>query len=198
MANDSGTNDKNAVDSGGAKAEVFLELAKLSEQSIEKRKDIEWKVGFGFWTAIIVTTVFLTQNAESLSNYSLLGLGLGYLAALVVWSWLWQAPLHNAIMEDQKWKHYYAGRAEGLFSPPRPRQDNGNWSFQKSFLEPLSNSKAHPWFWGQVSMTAVFLSFSFIVICSAQKTSKVPPKASQDQLSVSGENVQFVLDKMSR
>ena len=34
------------VDHGSknSRAKIFLELAKLSEQSIEKRKDIEWKV----------------------------------------------------------------------------------------------------------------------------------------------------------
>jgi hypothetical protein len=115
-----------------------------------------------------------------------------------VWTCFWQAPLHTAFDVDKKWKHYYAGQAEGRDTPPRPAQDDGDKSNWERFIKPISGAASRPWFWGQVLMTAVFLLLSFLVIDSAQNTSKMPqPKTTQDQLSVSGENVRFILDKMS-
>ena len=42
-----------------SKEEIYLELAKLAEQSFENRRATEWKVGFGFWAAIGIFTWFM-------------------------------------------------------------------------------------------------------------------------------------------
>ena len=41
-----------------SKGEIYVELAKLSQQSIDSRRTYEWKLAFGLWTGIGVFTYF--------------------------------------------------------------------------------------------------------------------------------------------
>ena len=50
---------------------LYVELAKIHERSIEKRKTVEWKVALSFWAGIALFTWFMTQRkwvGDSLST----------------------------------------------------------------------------------------------------------------------------------
>lgn len=178
---------------GKSKEEIYLELAKLSEQSIEKRKDIEWKVNLAFWTGIGVFTWFASQHVCPLGGGCLLVMFVVYLATLFVWTIGWQVPLHAAHQTDRDFKHFYVSQAEGKpedEDPKRPTREQIAATLRNSWRRSISQ----PWFWGQVLMTAVFLLLSFIIIMQS-KGNKIPTPTG-DSLNVSGDNLKDVLKKM--
>lgn len=146
---------------GGCDRNLFLKLAQLSQQSIENRRSYEWKVAFGLWAGIGLFTWFAVQNR--LVPGKPIWIVVAYAAVLVIWSVLWQLPLHRAYEQDKRWKHYFADRAESrsdsLTADPRLSPPNC-WVALRSL-----------WFWGQVLMTAVFLSVSFCLVTGASAAS---------------------------
>jgi hypothetical protein len=171
--------------------EIYLGLAQLSEQSFEKRRDIEWKVGFGFWTAIGIFTWFMVQHPECISVCLIVLLGFSYLIVAIVWTLFWQMPLHSANWQDKEWKHHYAARAVGLETPGRP--PNKATGFWENVSTAWKQSYIRPWVWGQTLMTVIFLIISLLVI-SVANCSREHVQEGVDRLS--GQNVRLLLDKI--
>lgn len=168
------------IRSGHASPETFVELAKINEQSIEKRKTVEWKVAFGFWLGIGVFTWFMTQREPAIGDSAQLWLGFLFLGMLAVWVFCWQFPIHRAYIEDKNWKHYYKDRAEGVDSK-RPRKVR--------YQEPAKN----PWLWGQVLMTALFLVLAYLVVFHTTPRG-LEQNPGVDRLT--GENLRTVIEKL--
>jgi hypothetical protein len=181
--------------SGKSREEICLQLAKLSEQSIEKRKDIEWKVNLGFWTALGVFTWFATQSFCPLSGAWLGGLCIVYLLALIVWICGWQIPLHAAHQTDRDFKHYYADKAQGIpgVVHPQPETAENPWTNLRILFPKAARQ---PWMWGQVLMTTVFFILSIMVLWKSDGGTK--PETSGDVLRVSGKNLEITLNKLAQ
>ena len=185
--------------------EISLELTKLSRQSIAKRKDIEWKVGFGFWTGIGLFTWFAVEHLGYVHfGYRLLMLIPAYAIVLYVWGRCWQLPVHRAFFLDKTWCHYYGDCAEGKEVRLDPRGSEARkdrwwppyWPPGQGKVRDGALAKGgYEWFWGQVLMTGIFLVISACVICLPQQPDSPLPK--NDVLTVTGENVRFVLEKLA-
>ena len=159
---------------------TYVELAKINERSIEKRKSVEWKVAFGLWVGIAVFTWFMTQRQFVDPDSDRLWLGIALLGVFAVWVFGWQFPLHRSHKLDHDWMHYYKDRAEEL-SSDRPKG--------RSYWDPGKR----PWFWGQVLMTALFLLLAYGVILRTNAPSTVR-NPGVDRLS--GDNLHIVLEKL--
>ena len=90
----------------------WAELAKIAQGSFQNRREMEWKLAFGFWTAIgAFTALFFTIDgfvATTWFCWTLAGL-YGILILLV--GYLWQYPLHSAHAADRAWFIYYMERS---------------------------------------------------------------------------------------
>lgn len=149
-----------------ASAETYLELAKMSQESIFNRRSTEWKVAFGLWTAIGLITYFAVEQSHGISMGILVGFGFLYLLILVVWFFGWQVPLHRAFKHDKAFKHYYMHKAEGRCA---------DWPAEMlaTYGDVIFGIKDWGWNYGQTAVTAVFLLGSFLVIFSvAGKTNQ--------------------------
>lgn len=89
-------------DAGKCKEEVYLEMAKLSQQSFQNRQSYEWKIAFGLWTGIGLFTYFATEHAGAISGPGLFCLAAAYFVLGGVWCFLWQPALHGANRQDKE------------------------------------------------------------------------------------------------
>lgn len=169
---------------------AFIELAKISQQSIESRRTVEWKVGFGFWTAIAAFTYFVAQSPTPLTVCQYIIISLLYLAAQVIWILYWQIPLHHAYLVDKDWKHHYMHCAEkGVSNSPLPHPADEAQRLNREKVLMWSQ-----WLWGQSLITIIFFAISLVVIWSFVGVEK--SSSSSDKLS--GENVKLVIEKLTK
>jgi hypothetical protein len=182
---------------GKSKEEIYLELAKLAQQSFESRRSYEWKLAFGLWTGIGFFTYFAVQHAGAFPWWALWLLLAAYLAIAVLGCVVWQPPLRTAADCDKKWKHYYMHRAEQ--SRPEQRRDPDPWVLpeQRTYKigKEFCSAWKDPWTWAQVSVTIIFLFISWIFIAS---TKPVPMQDDKDRISVSGESAAKIVDKLTK
>ncbi|HVU88317.1 MAG TPA: hypothetical protein VHD36_13435, partial [Pirellulales bacterium] len=89
---------------------VYLELAKLSLKSFQHRREYEWKVAFGLWTAIGLFTYFIVKEGAYIDRG---WLACGYVFSGFVWFICWQLPMRRGFDLDQEFKHYYMALAAG-------------------------------------------------------------------------------------
>ena len=182
--------------SGKSKEEIYLELAKLAQQSFENRRSYEWKVAFGLWTGIAAFTYFSVEHLGPLSASAQLGLLIAYIIIGILWCAVWQPSLRAAFDRDKDWKHYYLHRAENR---PEDKCDPDPWLTKKSgrrheTLREICDAWKQPWTWSQAGVTIVFLALSWSLVCCANPA---PPKQDgNDRISVSGGNATKVLDKL--
>jgi hypothetical protein len=108
----------------------YLELAKLSQESIKNRQSFEWRINFSLWAALGLIVFALIRHRIppcSLCNY-LTGAGLLLVAVGYVWSIGLIAWAHSI---DKRWKQYYLGRADGtdpnLEKPSRKSAPSWEW-----------------------------------------------------------------------
>lgn len=147
------------------KAEVFLALAKLSQESFFNRRTFEFKVAFGLWTAIGLITYVAVEHPDIIATWSLWVLGIVYLLIFVFWVVGWQLPLRRAFEIDKKFKHYYMHRAEGRLAK-FPRLTDENLQEDEELVD--VRFWAHGWWTiGQSAITVLFLVGSLVVMCSA-------------------------------
>lgn len=138
-------------------SERWIELAKLSQESFLNRRSYEWKVAFGFWTAIGVITYFGAMSEEKVKAagwvYCLIPI---YFIVGLSWLFLWQAPMRRAFQKDQDFKHYYMEKAEGR-TPDRPSSD------LMPYWEAITGRQG-VWTWAQTVFTWCVLLFSLMVL----------------------------------
>lgn len=116
-----GLEDENKPADCGVPNEIYVELARMMHESFLNRRNYEWKVAFGLWTAIGAWTYFAIAETDKLefkgSFYWVLSFV--YLVLLVAWFFCWQVPLRKAFEKDKLYKHYYMDRAESLVASHR-------------------------------------------------------------------------------
>jgi hypothetical protein len=136
---------------------IFVDLAKVSQESFLSRRSFEWKVAFGLWTGIGIWTHFVLSNAGISTiptQYSFQFLGAIYLGIALVWLFFWQIPNRKAFEQDNLFKHYYMKHAEGR-KPSYPLEV-GYWQMLRN-----------PWTYGQFGFTVILLVGSYFTICYA-------------------------------
>jgi len=183
--------------SGKCKEELYLEMAKLSQQSFQNRQSYEWKIAFGLWTGIGLFTYFATEHAGAISGPGLLCLAAAYFVLGGVWCLLWQPALHGANRQDKRWKHYYLHRAENRAqdrSARDPWRDESAIRCSRRVTEHFAEL-GHPWAWVQGTATLVFLAVSFVIIQA--NSNRVPARVGKDVISISGDNATKVVDKLT-
>lgn len=152
----SNPSDKNAVE-----AKEWIELAKLAQENFHNRRSYEWKLAFGFWTAIgAFTSPFILDkipkgaNLESFKNQ----LHWFYIFIWLVTVVCWQIPLHSAHAGDREYKFYYIGRIKGMKEKQLPNDGLfKNWGTRNVL-----------WCIGQCVISAVFLYMSWWLITQAK------------------------------
>lgn len=151
------------------KANTYIELAKISQESFLNRRAMEWKVGFGLWTAIGLITYFAATNATLFAENTVNWIAWLYFAIAFIWQAFYHVPIRLAFEDDKSFKHYYMHRAEGR-SPEWPldytsanftlfkkrEDDEWKWSFRVTC-----------WILGQFLFTVTLLVGSWFVIKSA-------------------------------
>lgn len=187
--------DPTDQDRGKSEHEIFLELAQMAQQSFDGRRVYEWKAAYGLWTAIGVFTFFAIQNPGIVPPSYSSRLWIAYAAIWLVWTFIWQPAMRTAFDLDKRWKHYYMHRAEKGRPPERSEADPWTSKPEKwcsRYMEKL----LQPWVWAQSGVTAVFLVVSMVIVQAAVRP-EIPDRKS-DNISISGANVDKVLDKLTK
>lgn len=150
-------------------ASIYLELAKMSQESFLNRRSYEWKVAFGLWTAIGLITYFMVDKADSFNGTVLVWLGVLYAIVWVCWLLAWQFPLRLAFEQDKHYKHYYMNRAEGwnYDMPEREAADWRNLIWRFEHKDWKWSWRRFAWTFGQTVFTFAFLLGSWVAISTA-------------------------------
>jgi hypothetical protein len=142
--------------------ERWIELAKLSHEEFKSRRELEWKLAFGFWGAIgAFTAALLTERLNLPAPSCLWLLAFAYLLALVAAVALWMWPLQVAHADGKAFWKYYMEKAEGQ-KTKRPT-DSG----KSAFRTPSWSCRNTVWLVGEIAFTSLFLLLSWCVIASA-------------------------------
>lgn len=128
----------------------FLRLYELQRETLNRRREIEWKVCISFWTAIIVGTGFLIQKAQIDSDCFWF-----YLILFAVFSLLWLGTMFHSNERDHYWIDVYKSHIHETLGTPfdkvRPRP---KWF----------TCLTSPWWISQVSITALLLFASYYLL----------------------------------
>lgn len=133
----------------------WIELAKVAQQSIFNRRDLEWKLSFGFWAAIAAfTSAFFTGKISAIAPNTSCCLAVAYLLLFVLTIPFWHLPIQKAHGGDKKYYFYYLQRARGISDVDANfKEGKGAWA---------NVDKA--WFFGHLVFTAFFLAASWCLI----------------------------------
>ncbi len=89
------------------KAGRYLEAAKINQENLWKRREIEWKINFALWTAIALVTGFLYLNIKNPinipCNYCV------FIVFLIVYAfttWLYSKHIDTIRLSNDKDKSY--------------------------------------------------------------------------------------------
>lgn len=149
----------------------WIELAKLTQGSIHNRREFEWKLAFGFWTAIgTFTAAFFTLEGFICPIWLSSILMLAYLLILGGVIFCWQIPQHSAHAGDREWYDYYMDRTrwDSSSDVPEPKPPVKHEPIEKD--KPLEKDKPKwsnnnlRWCIGQCLFSAVFLALSWVAI----------------------------------
>jgi hypothetical protein len=131
----------------------WLELAKLSHEDFKNRRELEWKLLFGLWTAIATFTYFAIFNKMDF------GQNLGWLGSLYVFAFLmsavWLIPLQKAHADNRAYWKYYMDKAEQLQSCDGKRVQRPILSWKSVHIL---------WAGAQLGFTGIFLFLSWFLI----------------------------------
>lgn len=130
----------------------WIALAKIAQESFFNRRQLEWRLSLGFWSAIgALTWLFFTvEGIQVPSNFScILGIACGIVFILSIP--FWHLPLQIAHGGDKKYYFYYLKRAQRLDgSPP---EGKGTWKDVDKL-----------WFYSHVLFSFFFLALSWYLI----------------------------------
>jgi hypothetical protein len=134
----------------------WLELARLSQESFNSRRNWEWKIAFGFWTAIGAFTAGSFSPEIVLSQGAQIGIWVFYTILLLIYWAFCLRPISVAHDIDKRFFLYFSQRAEGL-NPPRPNPLDSSSDQKRLFGKSW-------WQVGQGIFTAVLLVLSALLI----------------------------------
>ena len=187
--------------------EVFLELSRDQQQSIQNRRSSEWKVNLAFWGGTGVITWFVTQHCSPINATLCWCLAFAYLVAWGIWIVGWGIPLHAAHEKNRLWKHFYAGLAAASQMPTDDTYKQDELRIKDQTKRSLSlwadlqhdwkMARPQSWFWGQLLITGLLFAFSLIIIIySHDRVDDSTPKT--DVLHISGKNLERAMDKLAK
>ena len=129
----------------------FIRLYEIRRETLNRRRDIEWKVCISFWTSIIVGTGFLIHKIqlETISYWV-------YFFVFLVFCPLWLGKMYHSSEQDHRWMNVYQSYIEKLL---------GLKSETINYVEPcrfvfLKSS----WWYSQILMTGFFLYASWYLL----------------------------------
>jgi hypothetical protein len=158
---------------------AWLELAKLSQEMFKNRRELEWKLAFGFWTGIASFTAafFVPDKIRPLTPPSCWKLASVYFGAWIA-ALLWQLAIQKGHADNlHYWKLYMESgaksmekAADGAAEPPE-KNAGGKCpvcAANKDRDKFLDHWKPTNWLWlfAQCFFTGIFLCLSFLVIMS--------------------------------
>ena len=133
----------------------WIELAKISLDEFKNRRELEWKLAFGFWTAVASFTYYYTSNdrPEALCS-KILGLFYVLIGTFHVFGIFLVQEGHA---KNKSYLHYYLDKAscEQINVARKP-------SVRKKCFEGIK------WKWTivQILTTFLFLTMSWYLVCS--------------------------------
>lgn len=161
--------------------QTYVELAKLSQRSIESRRQSEWKVAFGLWSGVAAGTYFFVKEGVPF-NFFWIFAAIAYGLFISAWVVFWQTPLRRAFEQDKCYKHHFTKLATGkVDEEPVAVRLRDMWGTKS-----IDNG-IPPLFWtlGQVAVTGLFLVGSVIIIANSHsKKSESPVTIENDTVSV--------------
>ena len=131
----------------------WLELAKIAQLSFFNRRELEWKLSLGFWTAIAAFSwLFFSVDGLHVPPFFNYFLAVVYLFIFVISIPFWHLPLQKSHGADKRYLNYYLKRARGIDAPSF-REGKGRW-----------DDVDKVWFYGHIVFTLFFLALSWFVI----------------------------------
>jgi hypothetical protein len=95
--------------------QCWIELAKIAQQSFFNRREVEWKLAIGFWTAIgAFTWAFFAVESLTVPPYFCCALGFIYLLLFLLTIPFWHLPIQKAHSIDKQYYHFYIKKARGV------------------------------------------------------------------------------------
>lgn len=133
----------------------WMELAKISLDEFKNRRELEWKLAFGFWAALAGFTYFFLSNAK-VEKPPIVWLGVIYGLIFLISVFCWMCPLQKAHAKNKAYFLYYMKMASS--AAVTSREDATNAAFQ--YWRP-SNSQ---WLGGQIAFTFLGMLLSWELI----------------------------------
>jgi H+/Cl- antiporter ClcA len=139
---------------------AWFELAKLAQEAQHNRRNYEWKLILGFWTAVGAGLYFIVEKEILLNDCWLIsGAAVGLLVifgSMVFWLY----ALHSADAGDREWRNYYLARTRRCSNAEdiKPQKN------QKGDFEYKWSQGQIQWFWSRVFVTFFLLLAVFIAM----------------------------------
>ena len=153
----------------------WIDLAKISHEDFKSRRDLEWKLAYGFWTVIAAFTYLACDKQLHLCWCWLLCV---YIVVFFVVGIFWLLPLQGAHSDNRAYWKYYLRNAEGSYildtkgsirAPHPETRPYGNWGLTNTF-----------WFTAEWFVTGIFLLLSFATITRIREQPKKPAAPQKD------------------
>jgi hypothetical protein len=143
-------------ESAKSKSEIYIKLYELERETLNKRRDIEWKVCISLWSAILVTTSFLYGNfplTRQTQIYSLIFYILIFIVFAIVWlgRMFYSNEINHCRIESYKSHIEYFIGYNNL--EPAPYIEPTKYCFLKS-----------AWWWSQFFITGLIFSASWCIL----------------------------------
>lgn len=140
---------------------IFLELSRLSYDSLKNRQAHEWRMSFTFWGIVGITLwLAVSHDIKLLSEPRCLILpGLVILSGAYAWA-MWLIASANRL--DKNFRIYFEGKALGE-SPKNPVSKNG---IAKPFE---SRNRSYDWFVSQILFTAGLVALAAGILTAYKK-----------------------------
>jgi len=84
------------------KCDLYMELARLQQDSFDKRRDIEWKLSLALWGGILFATNGIAGKIPACTSFIL-----GYVALFFAYVFLWLRGLWTANNTDKQFRDIY-------------------------------------------------------------------------------------------
>ncbi len=133
------------------KIEHLLRLCELQRQTLNARREIEWKICVAYWTAIIASTGYLLSKNIQIPCIQLM---IFYIFQFIVFAfWLGNMFLSNEV--DHYWIKMYKKEIHYILSVPQ--DETMKYPSKRVFLK-------RSWWWYQIVFTAFFLIASLYLL----------------------------------
>lgn len=141
----------------------YLELSKMGFERFHLRRNFEWKVNFGFWTAFAVMISFGLAGGDQKASMHL-DVALFWTFHILAWLFYigWNILLHLSNRVDQMMGFAYQKKAEGMVN------DDGEALDHTRFAPLLFNIGGFR-FWApvlQMAMTTLLIFCNIVVYCN--------------------------------